>query len=121
MPAQPESSPLQIGLACKCPRCERGDLYKPGWTLDLRDSCVQCGLDFQKNDAADGPAFFLICFLGVLVVPLALLLDMLFHPPIWVHMVLWTIVALGVTLGALRPVKAFIMALQFRHRPTDWE
>ncbi len=119
MPA--DTSPLRIGWACKCPRCEEGSLYKPGWTLDLRDQCEACGLDFHKNDAADGPAFFLICFLGISIVPLALILDALVHPPLWVHIVLWGIVTLGITLGALRPVKACILALQFRHRPTDWE
>lgn len=113
--------PLQLGWECKCPRCEKGDLYKPGLTLSLRDSCENCGLDLRKSDTADGPAFFLIFFLSIPIVPLALLLEVLVHPPLWVHIIVWTIVALGLTILTLRPMKAYIIALQFRHRPTDWE
>ena len=41
--------------------------------------------------------------------------------PLWIHAVLWSIVALGVTIGALRPLKAFIIGLQFKHRASDWK
>ncbi len=89
--------------------------------MSLRDNCAVCGLDLTKNDSADGPAVFLIFILGFLLVPLALITDNLFSPPLWVHAILWGSVALGLTLGALRPLKAYIIALQFKHRPKDWE
>ncbi|MEZ5918496.1 MAG: DUF983 domain-containing protein [Alphaproteobacteria bacterium] len=72
---------MQIGLACKCRDVNRGDLYKPGWTLDLRDSCEQCGLDFHgKTTRQTAQLFSRSCFLGVMIVPLAMVLDMLVHP-----------------------------------------
>lgn len=111
---------IKLGLACKCPRCEKGDLFKPGITLTLRDRCEHCGLNLSNNDSADGPAVFLIFILGFALVPLALIVDAIFTPPVWVHAVLWTPLALGATLGALRPLKAYIIALQFRHRPESW-
>ncbi len=112
---------LRAAFACKCPRCAEGKLYKEGWTVDLRSSCEICGLDFTKNDSADGPAVFLIFVLGFLLVPLALLLEVLIAPPLWVHAVLWTVIALGMTVGSLKPLKAFVIYLQFKHRPGDWE
>lgn len=117
----PDKRPLWLALHCKCPKCADGNLYQPGLTLSLRDRCAVCGLDLGKNDSADGPAVFLIFILGFALVPMALILDAWLHPPLWVHAVLWTTIALGLTVGMLRPLKAYIIALQFKHRPGDWE
>jgi uncharacterized protein (DUF983 family) len=117
----PDRELVRLGWMCKCPRCKEGDLYKPGLTVNLRDKCAVCGLDLSKNDSADGPAVFLIFILGFALVPLALLMDAWFSPPAWVHIIVWTPIALGVTLGTLRPIKAYIIALQFRHRPESWK
>ena len=116
-----DSSLIRVAFSCKCPKCQKGDLYKPGITVELREKCDVCGLDLTKNDSADGPAVFMIFVLGFLLVPLALAFETFFSPPLWVHAVLWSVVALGLTLGALRPLKAFIIALQFKHRPGDWK
>jgi len=112
---------IKIALSCKCPRCCEGDLYQSRWSMTLRKKCASCGFDLAKNDSADGPAVFLIFVLGFLLVPLALLFDALFAPPLWVHAVIWSVVALGLTLGSLRPLKAYIIALQFKHRPESWQ
>ena len=117
----PDRELLRLGWQCKCPKCGRGNLYKPGLTLDLRDKCEICGLDLGKNDSADGPAVFLIFILGFLLVPLALILDARLQPPLWVHVLLWGTLALGITVGMLRPLKAYIIALQYKHRRSDWE
>ncbi|MGQ0526826.1 MAG: DUF983 domain-containing protein [Alphaproteobacteria bacterium] len=115
----PDAEILKIGWKCKCPQCKRGDLYKPGLTLNLRDKCEVCGLDLSKNDSADGPAVFLIFSLGFLLVPLALLFEVTLEPPLWVHIVIWSIAALTIAMGTLRPLKAYIIALQYKHRPQD--
>ncbi|MBP7721113.1 MAG: DUF983 domain-containing protein [Alphaproteobacteria bacterium] len=117
----PDREPLRLGWHCKCPKCAQGDLYKPGITLDLRDKCEICGLDLSKNDSADGPAVFLIFILGFALVPAALILDAWLQPPLWIHALLWGVIAIGATIGMLRPLKAYIIALQYKHRATDWE
>lgn len=108
-------------LSCKCPRCHDGALYREGYSIELNDTCAVCDLDFTKNDSADGPAVFLIFILGGSLVPLALIFDAYVSPPLWVHAILWTVVALSVTIGTLKPLKSFIIALQFKHRPGDWK
>ncbi len=120
-PALIDTEMLKLGLSCKCPKCKTGDLYPPGFTLTLKDTCEGCGLDLSKNDSADGPAVFLVFILGFLLVPLALWLEFSLSPPLWVHAVLWTIVTLGLTLGLLKPLKGYIIALQYKHRPNDWK
>ena len=110
-------SPLAAGLGCKCPRCGRSKLYD-GY-LSVAERCTACGLDLKKADSGDGPAVFMIFILGGLVVPLALLVEARFEPPYWLHMALWPPLILGGTLGLIRPLKAFMIALQFHHRASD--
>lgn len=106
---------------CACPRCGKGRLFKQGITLDVVDHCEACGLALAKNDSGDGPAVFLIFILGFSLVPLALLFDALLRPPVWAHAIIWTIAALGICGVLLRPTKALTIAIQFKHRPQDWE
>ncbi len=110
-------SPLSTGFACRCPRCGRGKLYK-GF-LTVADRCEACGLDLKKADSGDGPAVFMIFILGFLIVPLAVVVQLRFEPPMWVYAVVWPLVILGLALGLLRPLKAVMIALQFRHRASD--
>lgn len=112
---------IQTALSCKCPKCGKGDLYPSRFDLRLKDKCEVCGLALSKNDSADGPAVFLIFILGALLVPLALFTENLLAPPMWLHIVVWGGLAIFLTVGALRPLKAYIIALQFKHRPGDWE
>lgn len=107
-------------MACKCPACGKGKLYPQTLNLMLNDRCPECGLDLSKNDSADGPAVFLIFILGFSLVPLALVVDHFFSPPLWVHAVLWSFIAIGLTLGSLKPLKSYIITLQYKHRKSDW-
>ncbi len=82
----------------------------------MRQACEICGLDLSEQDAGDGPAVFAILFLGMIVVGLAALVEIKLAPPIWVHLVLWTPLILAGALAMLRPLKAGLIALQYRHR-----
>jgi uncharacterized protein (DUF983 family) len=115
----PDTRLIKTALACKCPKCGQGDLYESPFDMVLRDHCPVCGLDLAKNDSADGPAVFLIFILGFLLVPLALLADHWFSPPLWLHGILWGVVGLGLILLSLKPLKAYIVALQYKHLPWD--
>ena len=106
--------PLIAGLRCRCPRCGEGALFSG--MLDVREACVHCGLDLRAHDAGDGPAVFVILLLGALVVAAALVVEAKFSPPLWIHAVLWPIFILGGAIAMLRPLKATLIALQFRHR-----
>lgn len=110
-------SPWHAGLACRCPRCGQGKLFS-GF-LAVAERCSVCGLDFKKADSGDGPAVFIIFVLGFLVMPVAVLVNLRLEPPMWVNMTLWPAVILGMSLGLLRPAKALLIALQYRHRASD--
>lgn len=111
---------VKKALRCKCPRCGEGALYRGPYSLEMHDKCSECGLDYTKNDSADGPAVFMIFILGALCVPIAIWLDFAMHPPLWVHAVLWSVVGLILTVLGLRPLKSYVMALQYKYRASDW-
>lgn len=111
---------IKTALACRCPRCKKGKIFKGGG-LALVDSCPECGLELADKDEGDGPAVFLIFILGFSLVPLALIVDSMFSPPLWVHAVLWSVIGLGLTVGMLRPAKALVLALQYKHKPETWD
>ena len=105
------------GLAGRCPRCGQGALFE-GF-LKVAPSCAQCGQDFAAADSADGPAFFVMSFAGFVVVLAALVVEVAYQPPYWVHAVLWVPLILALTLLPLRPVKGLLIALQFHHRAAE--
>lgn len=108
------ASVFGAGLRCRCPRCGEGALFR-GF-LDLRPACKTCGLDYGRVDSGDGPAVFVVFVVGVIVVGLALWTEIRFSPPQWLHMVLWLPLSLVLTLALLRPFKAVLIALQFKHK-----
>lgn len=105
------------GLACRCPRCGEGRLY--AGFLALRPSCDVCGLDYAFIDAGDGPAVFIIMIAGFIVVGAALVVEMKYQPPFWVHAALWAPLILATTLLPLRSMKALLIALQYHHKGAE--
>src|SRR5262245_60764121 len=97
-------SPFIAGLSCKCPRCGQGKLFAGFLTLAPR--CEACRLDYAFIDAGDGPAIFIIMIAGFIVVGAALIVEIKYQPPIWVHVALWLPLTAATTLLPLRSMKA---------------
>jgi len=115
----PHVSPFAAGLTCRCPRCGSGKLFR-GF-LTVAERCEVCDLDLSAHDSGDGPAVFIILILGFVVVALTLWVEMSFAPPLWLHAILWPPVILGGALAMLRPFKATLIALQFKHYTDDFD
>ena len=102
------------GLACRCPRCGQGKLY--AGFLNLRRNCAACGLDYAFIDSGDGPAIFIIMLAGAIVVTAALIVEVKYQPPFWLHAALWLPLIAATTLLPLRSMKSLLIALQFHHK-----
>jgi uncharacterized protein (DUF983 family) len=105
------------GIACRCPRCGKGKLY--AGFLTLRPRCESCELDFAFIDSGDGPAVFIIMIAGAIVVACALIVEVKYQPPFWVHAVLWLPLIAAATLLPLRSMKSLLIALQFHHNAAE--
>ena len=110
---QPAPSPFSTGLRCRCPACGKGRLYNG--LLTVAPKCESCGLDLSAHDSGDGPAVFVVFILGAVVVAGAFALEMMFEPPLWVHAVIWLPVICVLAIVLLRPAKAILVALHYKH------
>jgi uncharacterized protein (DUF983 family) len=114
MTEAPPPSAVVAGLTARCPRCGRGLLFRSG--LMLRDRCERCGLGYAFADSGDGPAVFAIFILGFAVLAGALWVEFRLEPPVWVHVVLWGVLTPLLAIALLRVLKAFLIALQYKHK-----
>ena len=109
--------PIARGLRGRCPRCGEGRLYQ-GF-LTVRPRCEACGLDYSFADAGDGPAIFVMFIAGFIVVFAALITEVVYQPPFWLHAMLWLPLILVVTLLPLRAMKGLLIALQYHHKAAE--
>lgn len=107
-------SPFATGLACRCPRCGEGPLFT-GFLKTVKH-CESCGLDLSFAEGTEGPAVFIILIVGFVIVGAAAVVEALFHPPPFVHLLLWLPGVVILSLALMRPLKATMVALQYHHR-----
>jgi uncharacterized protein (DUF983 family) len=106
------AGPAGQWLAGTCPACDTGRLF--AGPVRLANRCNLCGLDFSQFNVGDGPAAFLILIVGALLVVGALVVDGLFEPAWWVHLV-WLPIGAALTLGGLRLAKAWLIGAEYRN------
>jgi uncharacterized protein (DUF983 family) len=87
--------------------------------LEIRPRCEVCGLDLRAHDAGDGAVVGVILVLGAIVMVLAFWVEFRFSPSLWLHAVLWPLVTVPLAILMMRPAKAALVALQFRHRASE--
>jgi uncharacterized protein (DUF983 family) len=106
----PRPSWLAAGLAGRCPRCGRGQLFR-GF-LALQERCTICGNDFTVADTGDGPSFFATLIGGFLVLGAGVWMQIAFDPPPIAYVAVFVVGAL-LTIAMLRPLKGILTALQY--------
>jgi len=111
--------PFSAGLRCRCPRCGEGKLYD-GF-LKVTERCGVCDLKLAHEDAGDGPAVFIILIYGLVMAVTAAVIELNYEPPFWVHALIFVPLILGGSVLLLRPFKAVMIALQFKHRVAGFE
>lgn len=116
-PHVPLGATLRAGLLGRCPACHKGKLFDGYLTLAPR--CDVCGLDYDFADSGDGPAVFVILVTGFIIVGAALMVEVFYRPPYWLHAILWGTLALLLPLLLLRSFKGVLIALQFRHKAEE--
>jgi len=102
------------GVTGRCPRCGGGKLFN-GF-LELAPHCEACGLDYGFADAGDGPAVIVTLLAGFIVVGTALVVEVKYEPPMWLHLAIFLPLTLVVCLGMLRPLKGVLVSLQYRNK-----
>lgn len=112
--SQPEGQPgiVPAALFGLCPRCGARALFEG--VAQFAPRCRVCGLDYSRFNVGDGPAAFLTLIVGAVIVALALWLELAWHPPFWVHVILWVPLTAGAVIWGLRAGKAALLAAEFQ-------
>lgn len=105
---------IRHGLKLKCPRCNQGKIY--GKYLKVQDSCNHCGQEFHHHRADDFPPYIAITIVGHIVLSLATTVQILYAPPMWLHLSLWIPLIIILSLSLLPPIKASLVGLQWAHK-----
>ena len=101
----------QAALLGLCPRCGGRTLFE-GIT-NFAPQCRACGLDYSRFNVGDGPAAFLTLIIGAVITGLALWLDAAFHPPFWVHILLWVPITAAAVIYGLRVAKSALLHTEY--------
>ncbi len=105
---------LKRGFRGRCPRCGEGKLFRAFLKVD--NNCSVCGLDFTPHRADDLPAYLVIVIVGHLMVPLALLIETNYSPPVALQLEIYLPMTLILSLVLLQPVKGAVVGIQWALR-----
>ena len=111
-PALPYAQPrlwegVKRGLRNRCPCCGEGRVFA-GY-LKVVPECEVCGAPLGALRSDDAPPYFTIFLVGHLLVPLMLMVEHDYQPPIWLHMVVWLPLFTAACMLLLRPIKGGVV------------
>lgn len=115
--AEDEPEPAIVAAKGLCPRCGSKTLFDRLATF--APSCRACGLDLRAFNVGDGPAAFLTLLVGALITGLAIGVELVLRPPLWLHVLLWVPITFGAVLFSLRFAKAMLLALEYRNKARE--
>ena len=105
---------VKRGFRGRCPRCGEGKLFRAFLKVD--DHCSVCKQDFTGHRADDLPAYLVIVIVGHIVVPLALMIETNYSPPVALQLAIYLPLTLIASLALLQPVKGAVVAVQWALR-----
>jgi uncharacterized protein (DUF983 family) len=105
---------MKRGFRGRCPRCGEGKLFRAFLKVD--DHCSACGLDFTPHRADDLPAYLVIIIVGHIMVPLALMIETNYSPPVALQLAIYLPATLIASLLLLQPVKGTVVGVQWALR-----
>jgi uncharacterized protein (DUF983 family) len=102
------------GWRGRCPACGEGKLFRA--YLKTNNNCSECGQDFTHHRADDLPAYLVIVIVGHIVVPIMLMVETNYSPPVILQLAIYLPITLVSALLLLQPVKGAVVGLQWAFR-----
>ncbi len=116
---RPLMQSVMRGSRGRCPACGSGKLFRN--YLKIAEQCNHCSEELHHHRADDAPPYFTIFIVGHILVPLALVVERIWRPDIFIHMSLWLPLAVLLTLLLLPAVKGAVVGLQWALRMHGFE
>ena len=108
-----KSSLLYILKNSCCPECGKKSVFQS--FLKIKEKC-DCGLKLSNLDIGDGPSFFAMFFLNIIIILLAIIVEIKFSPPLWIHLVLWCPLIIILSILLIIYLKVLFIFLNFKYR-----
>jgi uncharacterized protein (DUF983 family) len=107
---------IQRGLKGQCPACGQGRIF--GKFLKVKPSCDTCGEAFHHHRADDLPPYLVIVIVGHMIGALILLTEVELDLgwPTWIHVFIWPLLTLGLSVALIQPIKGAVISLQWAMR-----
>jgi len=102
------------GLRKKCPNCGKGSVFSS--FLKVAERCNHCHEELHHQRSDDAAPYFTIVIIGHVLVPLMLIVERHFAPPVWVYALTLLPLVIGLALFILPRVKGGIIGLQWALR-----
>lgn len=108
-PRHEEGQPgiLSAALHGFCPRCGAPTLFAA--PAAIAERCRACGLEFRPLERGSRWAGVLTMLLALVMAGLALAIDALLAPPLWLQLAFWAPATVGGVLFALRLYKTMLL------------
>ncbi|SEH20251.1 Uncharacterized conserved protein, DUF983 family [Sphingopyxis sp. YR583] len=100
-----------------CPECGGKTLFDG--PVKFHAACKDCRLDYGRYNVGDGPAAFLTLIIGALLIAIALTLDAVVRPPLWVHVILWVPLTAAAVVYGLRVGKGALLASEHQRQAAE--
>lgn len=106
---------VRRGFAGRCPHCGEGKIFRA--YLKVNDACPACGEELHHQRADDAPPYLTIFIVGHIVAAFLMIADERWPQlDMWIHMVLWPLVAILMSLWLLPRVKGALIGYQWALR-----
>lgn len=112
----PKAAMVQ-GALNRCPKCGEGRILR-GY-LQVVPECETCAEPLGKYPSADGPAFFTITIIMLLLIPMIGFGWTLFGSDPFIFFLALTALTTALTLALLRPIKSAFVAYLWAHEERD--
>jgi len=100
----------KAAFLARCPACGKPGAFQN--IIKIADHCKSCGVELKNYETADGPAFFAISIIGTLVGFAAGIIEVIYSPPLWVHLALWIPITFVGSIIVIRITKTLMIAHQ---------
>lgn len=108
---------VRNGFLNRCPNCGEGHILR-GY-LVVQPQCEVCDEDFSPYPAADGPAFFTITIVMLLLIPMLGFGWTLSRAEPVTFFVVVSLMTTALTIALLRPIKSAFVAYLWAHDERD--
>lgn len=110
-PERPFWPSVRRGLACRCPACGKGKLFRS--YLKVTNTCDNCGEELYHHRADDAPPYFVIFIVGHLLIGTVLHIEMVYSIAPIIYLMTLIPLTFILSLLMLPPTKGAVLSAQW--------